>query len=580
MRVFWHRALRGWNGQQRPHETEAKKMKPKEMKLSSMKPKKMKPSSMSFSSVLHRRWLSLPVWFWSVMLTQAIVRFALMLPRGLLHDEAYYWFWGRDLQLSYYDNPPGAGWFLAPFLWLFGDEAWVLRLAAGLFGLFATYCAARLVCDLIPSDSARLDREASLEDENEVLGLFSVFVLGTISFWGLFAFWTHDIGCTAFAFFGIWMAVRALKDGQTRWWLLAGLGLGLSLLGKYTAGLWIAASALFVLWDAEARRSLQKRAPWGALLIASLALLPILVWNYQNDWVSFQFVSNRHLNTSNLTIPERMLNLLEYAAIIVVAVGIPFCLALVRFVRNARASKSGGKNGGKKWWNSLPIQQRYVFFVSACVLGFFTITAWKKGTYINWAIFPTMLFATGCVALGSAGWRDRLKKPLVLLAMLLAMLPSSLLVALYAASMLSGAWMPKGTFDQVYGWDEVYETIVGIQRDSFPQHEIAGLTYQLASKLAHSGCVEGDCRRSPEITPYYPSQFNFTYPSLAKWKGKDFLLLMPTYIRKEDVGTLFCSIVLAKEVERRVAGKTSEKFKLYDARYFLGRKGDASSCPR
>ena len=355
-----------------------------------------------------------------------------------------------------------------------------------------------------------------LKSKTRCCGLFSVFVLGTISFWGLFAFWTHDIGCTAFAFFGIWMAVRALKDGQTRWWLLAGLGLGLSLLGKYTAGLWIASSALFVLWDAEARRSLRKLAPWGALLIASLALLPILVWNYQNDWVSFQFVSNRHLNTSNLSLPQRMLNLLEYAAIIIVTVGIPFCFVLVRSVRNARASKSGGK----KWWNILPVQQRYVFFVSACVLGFFAITAWKKGTYINWAIFPTMLFATGCVALGSAGWRDIFKKPFALFAMLLAMLPSSLLVALYAASMLSGAWMPKGTFDQVYGWDGVYQTIVKTQHDSFPRHEIGGLTFQLASKLAHSGCVEGDCRITPEIMASILNQFYYTYPSLEKWKEK------------------------------------------------------------
>ena len=139
--------------------------------------------------------------------------------------------------------------------------------------------------------------------------------------------------------------------------------------------------------------------------------------------------------------------------------------------------------------------------------------------------------------------------------------------------------MPKGTFDQIYGWDEVYETITTTRRDSFPQHAIGGQPYQIASKLAHSACLEGDCNLTPEITIYDPSQFHYTYPSLEKWRGKNFLLLMRDYIRKEEIGTLFCSIVLVKEAERRVAGKAVEKFKIYDARHFLGRKGVASSCP-
>ena len=527
-----------------------------------MKTKAMKESAY-FARFMRKRWLSLPRWFWIVMLAQGIVRFALMLPHGLLHDEAYYWFWGQELQLSYYENAPGTGWFLAPFLWLFGDEAWVMRLASGLFGLFATYCAARLVCDLLPTHGSHLRSAADEKAEDEALQRFSVFVLATIIFWGLFSFWTHDVGCTAFAFFGSWMMVRALKEERTRWWLLAGAGLGLSLLGKYTAALWIAASALFVLWDAEARRSLRRFAPWSALLVVLLALLPDLAWNHRNGWASFHFVSYRHLDTSELLIPERMLNLLEYAATIVVAVGIPFCFVLIRSVR---ASKS--------WWNSLPVQQRYVFFVSACVLGFFAAPAWKKGVYINWAVFPAMLFAIGCIALGSAGWRG-FRKPLVLL----AMLPSSLVVALYAASLLSSAWMPKGTFDQIYGWDEVYETITTTRRDSFPQHVIGGKHYQIASKLAHSACLEGDCNLTPEITIYDPSQFRYTYTSLEKWKGKNFLLLMRDYIRKEEIERLFCSLVLVKEAERRIAGKVVEKFKIYDARHFLGRKGVASSCP-
>jgi 4-amino-4-deoxy-L-arabinose transferase-like glycosyltransferase len=44
---------------------------------------------------------------WSLSLAIKIV-LAILIPLSL--DESYYWVWGQNPQLSYYDHPPMVGW--------------------------------------------------------------------------------------------------------------------------------------------------------------------------------------------------------------------------------------------------------------------------------------------------------------------------------------------------------------------------------------------------------------------------------------------------------------------------------------
>jgi hypothetical protein len=71
-------------------------------------------------------------------------------------------------------------------------------------------------------------------------------------------------------------------------WLLWGCLLGLAGLSKYTAIFMALASGLCLL-SVHGLRILRTPWPWLAVLLALLMVSPVLVWNAQQDWISFRY---------------------------------------------------------------------------------------------------------------------------------------------------------------------------------------------------------------------------------------------------------------------------------------------------
>ena len=55
-------------------------------------------------------------------------------PLDLIHDEAYYWDWSRQLDWGYYSKPPLVAWLIALSTWFGGASAFAVRLPAVLLG--------------------------------------------------------------------------------------------------------------------------------------------------------------------------------------------------------------------------------------------------------------------------------------------------------------------------------------------------------------------------------------------------------------------------------------------------------------
>lgn len=79
---------------------------------------------------------------------------------------------------------------------------------------------------------------------------------------------------------------------ERRLWMLAGLTLGLAGLSKYHAVLF-AVGALAFLLATPHRRRLATLGPWLAAPVALAVVSPVLIWNAENQWVSFLFQSSR-----------------------------------------------------------------------------------------------------------------------------------------------------------------------------------------------------------------------------------------------------------------------------------------------
>jgi hypothetical protein len=81
-----------------------------------------------------------------------------------------------------------------------------------------------------------------------------------------------------------WRAIR--EDAKTADWFWVGLWMGLGFLSKYTALFQLLCWAvLFALWP-PARKQLKRPGPYLALLINLICALPVLIWNWQHNWIT------------------------------------------------------------------------------------------------------------------------------------------------------------------------------------------------------------------------------------------------------------------------------------------------------
>jgi 4-amino-4-deoxy-L-arabinose transferase-like glycosyltransferase len=182
------------------------------------------------------------------------VRVVVAFGTDLYFDESYYWLWGRNLDIGYYDHPPLIAWILA-FV--------PVRLASLTLGA-ATTIAVWMLARRVHGCDAAAWRAAAL---------WCAVPAGALA--GIIA--TPDSPLYLFWILALWAA------RENRWVWAGGLS-GAALLSKYSA---VLLAVVFALHFARTRR-----IPTGALAGAGLAALlfvPVLVWNAAHDWAGFGF---------------------------------------------------------------------------------------------------------------------------------------------------------------------------------------------------------------------------------------------------------------------------------------------------
>jgi 4-amino-4-deoxy-L-arabinose transferase-like glycosyltransferase len=203
---------------------------------------------------------------------------------GLGIDETYTIAISRRLCLSYFDHPPLHLW-IAHFAALAVGENVLVRVpSVGLF--FATaWIYYRFACELFGPRSA-------------LIGLFALNV--TPFFFASAGAWVVPDGPLLFGLaVAAWAATRLFFSklpGQAlawRYWMLIGVGLGLAGLAKYSAVLTAAGLAAFVTLSSNQRHWLKHPAPYVAAIVAFAMITPVIVWNAQHGWASFEFQGAR-----------------------------------------------------------------------------------------------------------------------------------------------------------------------------------------------------------------------------------------------------------------------------------------------
>ncbi|HYM17877.1 MAG TPA: glycosyltransferase family 39 protein [Micropepsaceae bacterium] len=324
----------------------------------------------------------------------------------LAADEAYYWLWSKHLAFGYLDHPPLIAFIIRAGTAVFGDTSLGVRIVPWLLSLVATVAVWRTGVILL---------------KNAYAAGLAAFIFNLMPMVGIEALVaTPDAPEIAAAAVLLWILTEIGAGAGGPWWIAAGIAAGFALLSKYT-GFFLGAGIL--LWlVADARQRHWFASPWPYLggAIALLLFAPVVLWNAQHDWVSFQMQFGR-VSAGGLTW-RYLLELLGAQ----VGLASPFIFgfgiwALYRSMRDRDGS-----------WPDLKL----IVFLMAPAVIYFLVHALHDRVQGNWPSFLYSAFAIAVAAgLQILARREHLTRTVRISRLLAAPLAGVMTVAVYAQAM-------------------------------------------------------------------------------------------------------------------------------------------------
>lgn len=193
---------------------------------------------------------------------------------GLSPDEAQYWHWLMQPEMSYVTKPPLTTWLMGVSTHIFGD----------------TYLGVRFFAVVGHGIASILAFLIARKVKNRVAGwwAFGAFqVTPLLAIGGILM--VTDVPALVFWLAGVYMMV-SMNWLRPEWrkWIMLGVCVGLAGLSKYTAALFYPLLGLYLLWQRPA--FLIKPQVWVAGMISLAFQAPVLWWNYAHEWVGILHV--------------------------------------------------------------------------------------------------------------------------------------------------------------------------------------------------------------------------------------------------------------------------------------------------
>lgn len=281
--------------------------------------------------------------FKQLWLVSLFVKLVLSAFLPLSADEAYYWVWSQRLQLSYFDHPPMVAWLfsLGQFL---EPLANAVRWPAVLLGHLTMVVWYYLLKDRFPADQVRWWMCLALF--SPLLGFGSIIV-------------TPDVPVVFFWSLSMLFFREALEKKSAVFYGALGAALGLGFCAKYHIVLFLPCIAFYLLIEKKWREVRWQSVPL-TLLFGLLFCTPVLLWNYQNGFASFEFQLKHGLEKTVYSYDWTLSYVLGQTAII---------FPLVAWA--ALRAKS---------------HQRYLIYFAWIPLSFFFLTSFRAVVEANWPI--------------------------------------------------------------------------------------------------------------------------------------------------------------------------------------------------
>jgi len=216
-------------------------------------------------------------WWWLTLIVKLVI--AAYMP--ISSDETYYWVWSKNLQLSYFDHPPMVAW----LLWLgqfFEPIGNAIRWPTVLLGHLTMLVWLKILGNFYDLENAK--NWFWLAIASPLLGIGSIIAV-------------PDVPVVFFWSLSVFVFIRLFKNHKLIDYILFGFILGLGFCAKYHIVLLILSVLFFILFEKK-WKNLNYFNTFISILFFFVGSLPVLIWNYQNDFLSFRFQLNHGFGQS------------------------------------------------------------------------------------------------------------------------------------------------------------------------------------------------------------------------------------------------------------------------------------------
>ncbi|MDC0980341.1 glycosyltransferase family 39 protein [Bdellovibrionales bacterium] len=200
----------------------------------------------------------------------------------LSFDESYYWVWSHHLQLSYFDHPPFVSWlfWLAHPLEAFGNA---VRWPGILMSHATLFIWIKILTPFFNVE--RLKWWLALALLTPLFGLGGMII-------------TPDIPLMFFWSLSLYFLIQCRDKSSYLNFALLGSALGLGFLAKYHIVVFVPLGFLWLYRESRLKISTIPPLLWS-ILWSLLFSSPVLIWNLQNEFLSFRFQLDHGLSESH-----------------------------------------------------------------------------------------------------------------------------------------------------------------------------------------------------------------------------------------------------------------------------------------
>jgi Dolichyl-phosphate-mannose-protein mannosyltransferase len=468
-----------------------------------------------------------------LILAFALARAALAYGLGFGVDESYTIVIARRLALSYFDHPPLHQW-LAHFAALLLGEGPAMRLP-----FIALFAATGWLMFVLTRDlfGARA-------------GVWATFGLNASAFFLVSAGgWIVPDGPLLFALAAAAVVFARLfftspEPGAVwRLWLAGGFWLGLAGLSKYSAVFFAFGLVAFLALSPRQRHWFAHPAPYLAALLCLAIVSPVVVWNEQNQWISFAFQGARGAPGWHWRPAQAGAMILGEIVWLTPWIFVPLACAVVAAARSARADE----------------RRLFLLCLSIPAILLFSVTPlWGAKGLPHWPM-PGWFFAYPLLGVWLVeGWARRFNLR-IWAAGSVALL--GLIVVGLAAQAATG-WitraipLPRGAVDptlEALGWDRLNASpLLGAQGSAAP-------AFVVATKWSDGGKIALALGpRMPAIVASDDPRGMAFLDDSADFIGKDAVIIVPQSRLAAAVATLqpfFASLGEPQEATLGRAGR-------------------------